>query len=411
MSKKLFIRNVRLETGFTMDQNGFTRTQTELFDIEMVDGKIVSVNQGSDISPGKEIKAFLMLPAMKDMHIHLDKTFYGGPWLAPPAGKRTVKEMIELEKKLLPDFLEHTSERAEKIFDLLISRGTDFIRGHVNIEPVSNLKGLKKVQQAIESYKDCFSSELVAFPQHGVYYSSGSADLMKDAAQMDIDYIGGLDPCSIDGNMERTVDFTVQLALDHNKGIDMHLHETGESGLNTVKYLIDRVNENPELKGKTFLSHCYILGKLEEKDLSSISEQISQAQIGIVSTIPLGELTMPIPFLLSHGVRVLTGSDSIYDHWDPFGTGSMLEKANLMARLYDFNSEKALSQCLKIATGGLLPLNEKGDKVWPKPGDEASFTLVDASCSAEAVARVSRVKKLFHKGEAVWSELPFNDKQ
>ena len=44
---------------------------------------------------------------------------------------------------------------------------------------------------------------------------------------------------------KKVVDFTVQLAVDHKKGIDIHLHETGDSGLKTVEYLIKKVNENP----------------------------------------------------------------------------------------------------------------------------------------------------------------------
>ncbi|XNM64022.1 hypothetical protein ACLK2H_01935 [Escherichia coli] len=32
---------------------------------------------------------------------------------------------------------------------------------------------------------------------------------------------------------------------------------------------------------------------------------------------------------------------------------------------------------------------KKGEQVWPKAQDDASFVLVDASCSAEAVARIS----------------------
>jgi hypothetical protein len=44
------------------------------------------------------------------------------------------------------------------------------------------------------------------------------------------------------------MDFTVQLALDHNKGIDIHLHEAGESGMKTINYLIDKAIENPVLQ-------------------------------------------------------------------------------------------------------------------------------------------------------------------
>ncbi len=40
--------------------------------------------------------------------------------------------------------------------------------------------------------------------------------------------------------------------------------------------------------------------------------------------------------------------------------------------------------------------------MWPKAQDDASFVLVDASCSAEAVARISPRTATFHKGQLVW---------
>jgi len=219
---------------------------------------------------------------------------------------------------------------------------------------------------------------------------------------MDIDFFGGLDPFSIDGAIEKTIDFTVQLALDHNKGIDIHLHESGESGLKTVEYLVKKVNENPVLKKKTFVSHCFVLGKLDNAKQEEIAEQLGAAGVGIVSTIPFGGLIMPIPALYKHNVTVLTGNDSIIDHWNTFGSGSVLQKANLMAQLYGYSTEFLLSRSLKLATGNVLPLNDKGIQQWPKAGDAADMVLIDASCSAEAVARVSPVKSLISKGNIVY---------
>ncbi|ULT24725.1 hypothetical protein KUH03_38405 [Sphingobacterium sp. E70] len=52
-------------------------------------------------------------------------------------------------------------------------------------------------------------------------------------------------------------------------------------------------------------------------------------------------------------------------------------------------------------------MDDSGQQVWPKVGDEASFLLVDASCSAEAVSRISAVDGLLHKGNIVkWSNSP-----
>ena len=398
---KLILKNVRLETGFEYEENEVISTKTDLFLIEIENGKIINISPNNANAKAIDAKGFLMLPAFKDMHIHLDKTFYGDKWQAVRKRKGGVKGMIELEEKLMPELLKTSTQKAEKMIELLHSKGTSFARSHVNIEPTSKLDSLKNLQVALENKKKTFGAELVAFPQHGVFYKN-SVPYMKEAATMDIDFIGGVDPYTIDGAIERTLDFTVQLALDHQKGIDIHLHETGESGLKTVEYLIDKVNENPALKGKTFLSHCFVLAKLDKNKQEEIAEKLGNAKVGIASTIPFGNLIMPLPTLQNHGVTVYTGNDSIVDHWNTYGTGSVLEKANLYAQLYGQSTEFLLSRCLKLATANVLPLDDQGKKQWPNVGDDATLVFLDASCSAEAVSRISDVKSLIHQGNIVF---------
>lgn len=403
MNTTYVLKNVRLETGFEKDGDEVVHTKTALFTLVIRDGKIAEIkNNMPDDQQAVDAKGYLMLPAFKDMHIHLDKTFYGGPWQAVRRPKGGVKGMIALEQQILPDMLKTSTAHAEKLIELLQANGSSFARSHVNIEPTSKLDSLKNLQRALENKTKGFQAELVAFPQHGVFYTD-TAPYLKEAAQMDIDFIGGVDPYSLDGAIEPTIDFTVQLALDHHKGIDIHLHESGESGLKTVEYLIAKVNENPVLKGKTFVSHAFVLGKLDAKQQEAIAAQLAEAQVGIVSTIPFGSLVMPIPTLYKHGVTVFAGNDSIIDHWNTFGSGSVLQKANLMAQLYGYSSEFGLSRALKIATANVLPLDDKGVQQWPKVGDAADFVFLDASCSAEAVSRISPVKSLVSQGNVVFS--------
>lgn len=399
---KMRLKNVRLETGFEYGERGMvTATKTDLFCIEIDNGKItkISVNQ-PELTNAIDAKGYLMLPSFKDMHIHLDKTFYGDKWQAVSRAGG-IKGMIALEQKMLPEMLKNSTFKAEKLIELLQAKGTTFARSHVNIEPTSKLNSLKNLQIALENKKSGFGAELVAFPQHGVFYTD-SAAYMKDAAQSDIDFIGGLDPFNVDGAIEKTMDFTVQLALDHGKGIDIHLHEAGESGVQTIEYLIKKVNENPVLKGKTYLSHCFALGRVDKAKQEELAERLAEAKIGIVSTIPFGSLIMPIPTLTKYKVEVLTGNDSIVDHWNTFGTGSVLQKANLAAQLYGQTGEFELSRMLGLATGNLLPLNQKGEQLWPKVGDKANFAFLEASCSAEAVSRVAEVRSLFYEGNMVF---------
>lgn len=396
------LKNVLLETGFEYDGDEIIRTKTALFCVAIENGKIKSVTPNKPNDPDAiDAKGLLMLPAFRDMHIHLDKTFYGGDWRAVKHRTGGVKGMIELEQEILPEMLKTSTHHAEKLIELLQSKGTSYARSHVNIEPTSKLQSLKNLQKALENKKKGFGAELVAFPQHGVFYTD-SAPYLKEAAKMDIDFIGGVDPYSIDGAIEKTMDFTVQLALDHNKGIDLHLHETGESGLKTVEYLIKKVNENPALKNKTFISHAFVLGRLEAAQQEAVAAKLGDAGIGIVSTIPFGRLIMPIPTLYKHNVTVMTGNDSIIDHWNTWGSGSVLQKTNVMAQLYGYATEFKLSRCLKLATGNILPLDDNGIQQWPKTGDVADIVLIDASCSAEAISRISPVKSLIHQGNIVF---------
>lgn len=399
--KNLKLKNVRLETGFEYFEDEVASTKTDLFSIDIENGKIKNISANTNDPDAIDAKGLLMLPSFKDMHIHLDKTYYGNKWQAVKRRKGGVKGMIALEQEIMPELLKTSTFKAEKLIELLQSHGSAFARSHVNIEPTSKLDSLKNLQKALDHKKDGFGAELVAFPQHGVYYTE-SVPYLKEAAKMDIDFIGGLDPFSIDGAIEKTMDFTVQLALDNQKGIDIHLHETGDSGVQTIEYLIKKVNENPILKGKTYLSHCFALGKIDQVKQEELAEKLADAKVGIISTVPFGGLIMPIPTLMNKGVEVMVGNDSIVDHWNTFGSGSVLQKANLAAQLYGYSTELALSRMLSLATAGITPLDDKGNLLWPKVGDNADLVLIDASCSAEAVSRVSEVKSLIYNGKVVY---------
>ncbi|MDR6459584.1 cytosine/adenosine deaminase-related metal-dependent hydrolase [Chryseobacterium vietnamense] len=396
------LKNVRLETGFEYENEEVTGTKTDLFSIEIEDGKIKTVKANDPASKAIDAKGYLMLPAFRDMHIHLDKTLYGLPWQALSPKRKTVKDMIAYEQEIIPELLKTSVKRAEQLISLQQHYGTHFARTHFNIDPTSGLKSLEHLEQALENKKDSFKAELVAFPQHGVYYTE-SAPLMKEAAQLkSVGFIGGLDPLSIDGSIEKVMDFTVQLALDHNKGIDIHLHEVGESGMKTINYLIDKAIENPVLQGKTFVSHAFALAHLSPKETEQIAERLAAGKVGIASSVPFKGTVMPIPTLKKYGVNVLIGNDNVQDYWSTFGSGNMLQKANLIAELYGYATEYALSRALQFATQSILPLDEKGKQQWPKAGDEAAIVLTDASCSAEAVSRMSEIKALMNDGNLFW---------
>ncbi|MVZ63523.1 amidohydrolase [Sphingobacterium humi] len=396
------LKNVLLETGFDYIDKDVIKTKTGLFCVEVDNGKIKNIKPNQPSANLIDAKGYLMIPAFKDMHAHLDKMLFGLPWQAVSEKRKTVKDMIAYEQKMIPIWLETSIERTEKMIDMLQGFGTNFIRSHFNVDPTSGLDSLKNLEKALQNKKSTADAELVAFPQHGLFYTD-TLPLLKDVAKMDaVSFIGGVDPYSLDGSIEKAMGAIVQLALDHNKGVDVHLHEMGKSGIKTIEFLIDRTLENPQLRGKAFMSHAFALSRLSTLEAEKIAARLAEAGVGIVSSVPFGDIIIPIPILRKHGVEVLVGNDNIQDHWNTFGSGNMLQKANLIAELYGYRTEFQLSRTLSFATRYKLPLDDNGNQQWPKAGDAADMVFIDASCSAEAVSRISPVKSLIHNGTVVF---------
>lgn len=407
MTKGYLLNNIRLESGFIRENGWVQGTECQDYTLEINGDNIIAVHQGYLSYPGIDSvdgQGLLLLPSTRDEHIHLDKTFYGDPW-RPARGNNAqdIFEMIALEEILLPTLLPNAQQRTHRLLQLLQEKGTTHVRSHCNIEPTSGLQSLLQLQQALVPWRERIHCEIVAFPQHGLLRSN-AVDLMKQAMALGCDWVGGLDPSKVDGDMTRSLDITLRLALESGKGIDYHLHEDKSTGIACIRYLLNALKKEPALQGKLTLSHAYCLAQIELAELDELADEMVELGVSLASGIPLGKSVMPLPFLRHKGVSLLSGTDSVTDHWSPFGSGSMLDKAYDWARLYTRGDEFAVSRSLAIATGDRLPLNDKGERVWPMAGDEASFLLFKASCSAEVVARQRAVEAVYFRGKKVWNK-------
>lgn len=178
-----WLTNVRLETGYGYDNGAVIETKTALFNVQVENGKItqiISADQPLETNlPKRNAHSYLMLPSFRDMHIHIDKTYFGGPWKAPSIPTEGLITRLKEEEILLPSLLPVAEGRAKKLLDLLLHAGSTHIRTHCNIDPFIGLKNLEAVLRAKEAYKDKVDLEIVAFPQHGLLRSESISLVRK----------------------------------------------------------------------------------------------------------------------------------------------------------------------------------------------------------------------------------------
>jgi cytosine/adenosine deaminase-related metal-dependent hydrolase len=129
-------------------------------------------------------------------------------------------------------------ERAGRLVELLQRNGTTFARSQCNVDPVIGTKHVELLKHALEQRTETFGYEIVAFPQHGLV-SANFIPTMR-AAMAGATHVGG---------MEKSVDAIMNIAVDLKKGVDIHLHEPGASGVAAIMRIADTVEGELGLKG------------------------------------------------------------------------------------------------------------------------------------------------------------------
>ncbi|MED0967252.1 amidohydrolase family protein [Bacillus paramycoides] len=400
-----WLTNVKLETGYTYEEAKISQTETEIYSLLIEDGIIKKIISGIVQEEGTLIfdaNRLLVLPAFEEMHIHIDKTYYSGPWKACMPAENIFTRFNE-EETILPKQLATAQHRAENMLELLLRNGATNIRTHCNVDPIIGLRNLEATLAALETYKDRLSGRIVAFPQHGLLRSN-SVQLVKDAMRMGAQLVGGVDPATVDNDIEKSLHTIMDIAVEFNADVDIHLHDANNLGTFTMKRLAS-ITEEAGWQGRVTVSHALGLGGVTDKEAEEVAERLAALKIDITSTVPIGKQVIPIPLLDRKGVKVSLGNDSITDHWSPFGTGDMLQKANRLAERFGWSDERSLGKALRFITGGKETLNNEGERVWPNVGDEASFVLTNATCVAEAVARQTEKCVVMYKGNVVMGNL------
>lgn len=408
MNTTMWIKNVLLEEGLIINSEQAIETHTGLYHLKVENGRIAQMKEATEtIEPGLrtiDAKGMLGLPSFKEMHNHLDKTYLSLDWKAcQPVSN--LKQRLELEALELNELAGTAEQRATAMIQLLQSKGATHIRTHVNIDPYVGLKNLEGVRAALEAHSKQLSYNIVAFPQHGLLNSNTDIPkMMKEAMRSGATMVGGLDPAGIDRNIERSLDTTLEIATEFDSDIDLHLHDSGQVGFYTIEKLIELTKE-AKWENRVAVSHAFNLGEAANVQQEKIASELAETGIDIMSTVPITKTMPPVALLDRKGVNVHFGCDGFYDSWSPYGTGDLLEKVSRYCEVHRKSSERELAKSLKFITGGIIPLSDNGDLLWPRVGDAADLVFVEASCSAEAVARTPKRKAVMFQGNLVYGEL------
>jgi cytosine deaminase len=387
-----------LITGARLADNRLTDVHVTNGVISAVDPATLATGAARADIPTLDAGGALLLPAFVEGHCHLDKSWFGLPWMENETGLG-IAERAAYEREVEARIAYPTALRAGRLIEQMVAQGSTRIRTHVDITPGEGLTRLHGVLEAREKYRAVADIQIVAFPQLGVMRHPGMVDLLDAALAAGADVLGGIDPATIDGDITGQLDALFGLAERRGVGLDFHLHTSGSLGIHELEQVAARAKA-AGMQGRVVASHAHGLGSSPLEVQQAIADKLAAAGVAVCTYAPGWVNPPPLALLHAAGVKVFAGSDNIRDAWQPYGTGDMLERAWIVAYRSAFRRDSefrfALDMCSHL---GAAACGFAGHGI--AAGAQADFVLVTAENVADAICRRPPRRCVIRRGQVV----------
>lgn len=410
-----------MRKGVIMDliiRNAKLRDRHERVDIGIHNGTFHTIAETIKKTGIQEIDAQgrLVTPPFVESHVHLDSALTVGNPTFNQSG--TLLEGIDIwstYKQTLTK--ESIKKHAQKAIDWLITQGVLRIRTHTDsTEP--NLLTLEAILELKEEMKDFIDIQVVAFPQDGIFAHAGMDERLIDAIKMGADVIGGMPQVELtrEDGIE-SIAYIFNLAEKYHKLIDIHTDETGDAQSRfsevIAKYTLKYSMANRVTASHTTAMHNYhndyaakLIGNLKRAGVHIVTNPFSNTLLqNRLDGYPRGRGHTRVDELLQAGVNISIGNDNIMDPFNPYGKGSMLHAANLLAHTAHLSGHDQVNHLFDMITvNGAKIIQDHNYGI--EEGQQADCIMLDASHEQEAIRLTSECLYVIRKGEIIAETKP-----
>lgn len=354
-------------------------------------------------------KGRVLVPGFVEGHIHLDKALIADRM---PNKSGTLLEALEVTGKLKPTFTqEDIEERARKALEMVIAKGTTFMRTHAEFDPSGGFHGFETIMKLKEEYKDAIDIQVVAFPQEGIIKSPGTEEMMYKAMDMGADVVGGV-PYN-DTSAEEHIDIIFEIAKKYDKDLDIHQDFKDDYEGQSIEYLCKKTIAEG-YQGRVSVGHMTSIGAMPDEELKPILELMAEAKINVMA-LPMTDLHLggrkdeynvrralaPIRKLRDAGVNVCLASNNIRNPFTPYGNGDLIQVAMLAIPVAHLGGADDIGTVLPMITKN--PAKAIGLEGYGiQEGNKASMVLLDTKKYEDAIIDVPQRLFVIKDGKVIY---------
>lgn len=379
------------------------------------EGRIGAVDRDLPTAPDAkhvDLDGWLLLPAAREPHAHLDKAFLAEVVHNPTGDLLGAIDAMRSSRHLLT--VAETIERAERAARLMATNGYTAVRTHADLTIEHGLTSIEALTEVRNRLRDVIDVEIVAlcgWPVTG----PGGADqrkLLRAGMDAGADLVGGvphLEPLDGGGTIADATDFLLGIAAEYRRPVDLHTDETLDPTADGLDILASYVLSGFDLP--VTASHCVSLGQRTPTEQGRTAERVAEADISVVALphtnlflqgrghTPMPRALTAVAALRSAGVNVAAGADNLQDPFNPLGRACPFETAGLMiltTHLAPSDAWAMVSLDSARALGGSqLPSPSHGLQV----GERADLLAVPVATLREAIAFAPSERRVWRAGQ------------
>src|SRR5699024_8138107 len=229
------------------------------------------------------------------------------------------------------------------------------------------LTGFEALLELREEVGDIVDLQVVAFPQDGVVTDDENEDLLREAAGMGPDLVGGIphnEHTREEGRKEGET--AIENAQNHVLRIDLNIDETDDPGSRTTE--VHATEASPrDIGDRTAARHATAMHSYPNAYADKLIAVIEKSGMAVITNPPDNSVLQGryddyprrrghtrIDQLREAGVTVGVGHDSVMDPWYHYGRADPLDSAHLDRKSTRLNSSHVSISyavfCLKTKT-------------------------------------------------------------
>jgi len=342
-------------------RDAYLADRDAVVDIAVESGRIAAIAPAVDATAPTEVDADggLVSPGLVDSHVHLDmaESAYDGRRPRNNEGGFDRDDVIRKTASYFegadPATLRST---VASVAASAVANGVLHVRTHAYVDGTVGTDVVEAVLDAREELADLLDIEVVAFPQRGIGRDDGSEAAVRAALDAGADIVGGLDPATRNDDRAGTVRTWFDIARDHDADLDVHVHEPGETGLETLEHVAKQAVER-DRRDRVTASHAYALADATDDRLGPLFDTFREAGLNLVTCYQSTPPGMPMREAYEAGLTLAHGTDQVHDLWGAHGNLDALEAMlveSLKLPAYSTNAGLATLWALITSHGGDL---------------------------------------------------------